>query len=103
MLIIRSIRGVAIRLTDERWEHITHRHPEMVGERDNILETISEPEMIQEGDFGALLAIRLFQNTLLGKKYIIVAYKEIDSEDGFILTAYIAREPSNMRKILWKR
>ncbi len=92
-----------IRLTEERWRHITHRHPEMDGQREKVLETLAEPDMIQEGDFGELLATRLYSETPMGEKFVIVAYREVSAEDGFILTAYLARRPSSRRETLWKR
>ena len=47
MPIIPSRNGVPIRLTDERWQHIVTRHPEMADQRERVLETIVEPDTIQ--------------------------------------------------------
>jgi len=52
MLIVLSRNGVPVRLTEERWQHIVHRHPEMDDQRERVLETVAEPDMIQQGDFG---------------------------------------------------
>lgn len=54
MQIVKSVAGVPIRLTLERTEHIERRHPEMSGESDRILETLSIPDSVQEGDAGKL-------------------------------------------------
>ena len=54
-------------------------------------------------DFGELLAIRPSAETPLGAKYVVVVYREISAEDGFILTAYLTRRPSSRRETLWKR
>jgi hypothetical protein len=35
-----------IRLTDERWAHITEEHSELAGMRYEILEVVSQPEGI---------------------------------------------------------
>ncbi|MBI3540973.1 MAG: hypothetical protein HY073_02390 [Deltaproteobacteria bacterium] len=56
MEVVISKNGVAIRLTDERWAHISEEHCEMAGLRFEVLETISNPEGIFEGKEGALLA-----------------------------------------------
>lgn len=53
MLIVYSQNGVSVRLTAERWQHIMHRHPEMVEQRERVLETLAEPELIQAGDYVA--------------------------------------------------
>ena len=102
MLLVRSISGAPIRLTEERWGHIRLRHPEMNSQRDRVLETIQSPDYIQEGDLGELLAVRYFPKTPLTDKYLVVAYREISNEDGFVMTAYFTSRPSAKRSIVWK-
>lgn len=102
MIIVTSRNGVPVRLTDERWQHISHRHPEMETMKDQVLETVSKPDMIQTGDFGELLTVRLYPQTPLTRKYLVVAYREVDALDGYILTAYLTRRPSSRRDVLWK-
>jgi hypothetical protein len=94
---------VSIRLTEERWQHIIDGHPEMASERTRVLQSLEDPDMVQDGDFGELLAIRHWAATTLGTKHIVVAYREVTQTDGFILTAYLARRPSRSRRVLWKR
>ena len=100
---VNSVGGVPIRLTAERWQHILHGHPEMVIERDRVLQTVEAPDLVQAGDFGELLAIRHWPATALGSKFVVVAYRETDRTDGFVLTAYLTRRPSRSRRVLWKR
>ena len=102
MLIVRSVNGVPIRLTEERWNHIQYRHPEIRGLRESVLETVSAPEVIQQGDFGELLAIRFYPRTPLTRKYLVVVYREISMDDGFVLTSYLATRPSVRRITIWK-
>jgi hypothetical protein len=103
MLIVRSRNSVPVRLTEERWQHIIRRHPEMDNQREQVLETLAEPDMIQQGDFGELLAVRLYPETPLTRKFLVVVYREISSEDGFILTAYLTSRSSARRVTIWKR
>lgn len=103
MLVVRSRNRIPVRLTEERWRHVVVRHPEMDGQREKVLETLARPDMIQRGDFGELPAIRRYTQTPMGEKYVVVAYKEMSIEDGFILTAYLSRRPSSRRETLWKR
>lgn len=70
--------------------------------RDQVLETVNVPEIIRAGDFGELPAIRRYEKTPLTNKCLIVAYREVSDDDGFILTAYLARRPSTRRKVIWK-
>jgi hypothetical protein len=101
--LARSINGVPVRLTDERWEHILTQHPEMDGQRERILEAIADPDLIQKGDYRALLSLRHYPRTPLGAKYLTVAYREASADDGFVLTAYLTRRPSARRESVWKR
>lgn len=103
LLILHSRNGVPVRLTEERWRHVLDRHPEMEGLREKTLETLAEPDMIQKGDFGELLAARSYADTLFGAKFLVVAYRENSAEDGFVLTAYLTRRLSSGREIEWKR
>lgn len=103
MVIVRSRGGVPVRLTDERWQHIVRRHPEIDGQRERVLEAVSEPDLIRQGDFGELLAVRFYPSTPLTSKFLIVAYREVTPDDGFVLTAYFASRASGRRVTLWKR
>lgn len=103
MGIVRSVDEVPIRLTEERWKHISRRHPEMKNQRERVLETVSEPDLVQRGDAGELLAVRYYPETPLTEKYLVVPYRELTATDGFVLTAYLTNRPSSGREIVWKR
>ncbi|MFW6134198.1 MAG: hypothetical protein ACOC5R_01320 [Elusimicrobiota bacterium] len=103
MIIIKSKNNVPIRLTLERWEHIIKRHPEMKTLKEKTIEAISDPDMIQKGDFNSLVAIRSFKDLPFSVNYLVVIYKETNSKDGFVITSYITNYPSTRRKTLWKR
>ena len=75
----------------------------MASERARVLQSLEEPDVIQAGDFGELLAVRYWPMTALGAKHIVVAYREVDQQDGFVLTAYLTRRPSRARSVMWKR
>jgi hypothetical protein len=77
-----SVNGVTVRLTDERWQHIVTGHPEMAHERATVLQTLEDPNIIQAGDFGELLAIRHWPSTSLGSRHVVVAYREVNNRTG---------------------
>ena len=52
MDVAKSKNGVPIRLTEERWFHITEEHSEIAGYYFEVLETLEEPEAIYEGKAG---------------------------------------------------
>jgi hypothetical protein len=93
-----SKNGIPIRLTDERWAHITEEHGELTGFRSEVMATITGPISIFAGEAGELLAVRELE---LGK-YIVVVYRELES-DGFIITAFLTRRFRSLekRKQLW--
>ena len=103
MVIVRSKNHVPIRLTIERWDHIIKRHPEMDGEKEKVLDTITDPDLIQQGDFGEFIAIKFYEKTPLTSKYLVVIYKEVSNTDGFAITAYYAKKPSERRQTIWKQ
>jgi hypothetical protein len=98
-----SKNGVIIRLTDERWQHITVGHPEVADYYFEILETVENPEIIYVGKNGELIAIKEFQKT--SPKFVVVIYKELDKLDGFIITSFISNrnQEFNKKTVLWKQ
>lgn len=103
MSVVAARSGAPIRLPDERWRHIVAGHPEFAEERDRLAETLADSDLIQDGDSGELLAVRFYERTPLTRKHLVVAYRELDRADGFVLTAYFTRRPTARRMILWKR
>ncbi len=98
-----SKNNVPIRLTEERWHHISTGHPEIADYYFEILETIEKPETIYEGNEGGLIAVSLKNE--LTNKFIVVIYKEVNQKDGFVITAYLSNKEQKFqsKKILWKQ
>ena len=96
--IVTSKGGVPIRLTDERWAHITEEHCELAGLRLEVLETVGNPDRILGGAAGELFAMR----ELEPGKFLLVVYRET-GHDGFIITAFLTRRERSLerRTQLW--
>jgi hypothetical protein len=60
MDIARSVNGVPIRLTEERWWHIVNEHDELEGYYDDVLRTVDRPEVVIRESGGALIALRSY-------------------------------------------
>ena len=90
---VYSKNGVPIRLTDERWAHITEEHSELAGLRLEIRETVAHPAEIFAGNQGELLATRDVEPG----KYLVVVYRE-SQQDGFINTAFLTRKGHTLRR-----
>jgi hypothetical protein len=84
-------------------KHICHNHPEMKNSFAWVLETIESPDLILNGDFGELIAVKLYDKTpVTFDKYLTVVYREISTLDGFIITSYFSRSFNKTRQIVWK-
>jgi len=82
--IAYSVNGVPIRLTYERWFHIIENHDDLASYYFEVLETVECPDFIIKGNKGSLKATKN-----MGKdKWLVVIYREVSRNDGFIITAY---------------
>ena len=93
-----SMNGVTIILTDERWRHILHGHPELARRRKKVLEAIGSPDRIVEGGAGELLAVKRSR----ARGWLVVVYKEGDGA-GFVITAFRTTRSASLdrRRQLW--
>ena len=98
-----SIHGITIRLTEERWQHITTGHPEIADYYYEILQTLETPEIIYEGSNDAKIAVKKVQEN--APAFIVVIYKETSLRDGFVITAYLSNKEQEFKKkkIVWKQ
>jgi hypothetical protein len=100
--ITYSINNIPIRLTDERWTHIVENHDDMAGYYFDVLETVTNPRWIFQGNENELWAVKLFSV----KKALLVIYKETpDENDGFVITAFFTTKIKKLlkRRILWQQ
>jgi hypothetical protein len=102
MKIVRSVNGVPIRLTEERFAHIAARHPEMADQEERILETLAAPDYVQEGDSGTMIAVKSYTKTPLSQKSCAVVYREVSDVDGFVVTAYFTSQAAAWRRVTWR-
>ncbi len=98
MEIAHSVNAVPIRLTYERWYHITENHDDLASYFYDVLETIQKPDLVIRGNKGSLKATK----TVGKKKWIIVVYKEVSKRDGFVITAYFL-DTKPKGKVIWRQ
>lgn len=96
---VKAISGKRIRLTEERWQHIIERHPEVAGYLNEVLNTIANPDVITSGWGTELVAIKNFKGYDLA-----VIYKENET-GGFVITAFFtkSRKYFEKRGIIWSK
>ena len=88
MDIAYSVKDVPIRLSYERWFHITESHDDLTSHYFEVLETVEKPDLIVRVGKGSLKAARS-----MGKdKWLVVIYREISKKDGFIIIIYFLRK-----------
>jgi hypothetical protein len=98
MEIAVSVNGVPIRLTYERWYHITENHDDLASYFHEVLETVETPDVIVRGNGGSYKAAKNYSR----KKWLVAAYREISKDDGFVITAYfLSTKPKG--EIIWRR
>ncbi|MDP2168599.1 MAG: hypothetical protein Q8J64_09755 [Thermodesulfovibrionales bacterium] len=75
----------------------------MAGYYYDILEAVSSPTWVIEGDVDDLWAVKLISQ----RKAFLVIYKEMkEQKDGFIITAFVTtkiKKLSKGRKIVWQQ
>ena len=103
MSIAISKNGVPIRLTRERWQHIAMGHPEIADHYNEILEAITNPDIIYEGNNDARIAIKKLNETFA--KFVVTIYKETSADDGFVITAHFSKKLQlfKNKRILWEQ
>jgi hypothetical protein len=97
---VLSKNGVLIRLTDERWAHITEEHCELAGLRLDVVETVANPDRVLSGKEGEFLAVR----EITPGRHLVVVYREAEG-DGFIITAFVTSKTKSLdrRVQVWPR
>jgi len=98
MEVAYSVNGVPIRLTYERWYHIVENHDEMAGYYHEALDTVETPDIIVQGNGGAVKAAR----NLGRRKWLVVVYRERSRRDGFVITAYLL-DTKPRGEVIWRQ
>ena len=98
-LTVTSRGDVPIRLTDERWAHIVEEHAELAGMREGVMRAVLEAECVLAGGAGELIGVL----TLEAGRALVVVYREVSPDDGFILTAFLSSQLAKLyrRRQLW--
>lgn len=98
MDVVLSLNGVPIRLTAERWFHIVENHDDLAGCYDDVLDAVGDPDLILPGHGGTLIAVKGYGR----RRYLMVIYRELARDDGFIITAYFT-DKVDRSKATWEK
>jgi hypothetical protein len=99
--VVRSLNGVPIGLSFERWMHIVEHHDDLAGYYHVVLETVGAPDAVYDGESGELLAI----SKRFAPQWLVVAYREVSPSHGFVITAFFTSRTRRFerRRLVWKR
>lgn len=80
--------------------HIVEHHDDLAGYYHAVLETVSAPDAVYEGDGGELLAV----SKRVGTRVLVVPYREQSASDGFVITAFFTSRMRRIeaRRLVWK-
>ena len=67
------------------------------GYYEDVLDLVENPDFILRGYRGSLVAARPYGR----QRYLMVVYRQVSLEDGFIITAYFTRKVDR-RKAIWR-
>jgi hypothetical protein len=95
MEIAYSVNGVPIRLTAERWWHIVMARDDLAGRMDEVLAVVERPDWVTRSHRGSLRAWKGHGR----KGYLVVVYKELGKEDGFVITSFFTRQSKKRNKV----
>jgi hypothetical protein len=103
MLHLQDIRSRAIRLTDERLQHLETDHPEMAGQIARIAETLAAPDRIVRSRTDATVELfyKWYTSTPVTAKFLCVVVKAIP-DDPFMITAYHT-DAIKRGEVLWEK
>lgn len=90
-----SVNGVPIRLPDERWQHIVEGHLDLDKYYDDVLQVIERPDTVHQGRRGSLIAVRSYGR----RGHLAVFYREISTDDGFVITARFLQSRPRTRRV----
>jgi len=97
MDVARSVNGVSVRLSYERWYHIVENHDDLASAFHEVLDVIEKPDFVARGSGGALKAAR----NMGRREWMVVVYRELSKRDGFVITAYVlSKKPKG--EVVWR-
>jgi hypothetical protein len=104
-----SVHRKIVHLTDTVWtQKILKNHSEFIENPGYLVEvrrTIESPDYVVTGWAGEYLALRMCHSAPKAPKYLCVVYRELDDNDGFVITTFFISKPQKLlrRGIVWRK
>jgi len=96
----RTIFEEKVSLTDEKWNHVTHKHPEVKKFSNRIREVLGLPDIVKisKRDSGVHLYYKFYKDIFGGKFLLVIT----NSEKKIIVTAFIT-DKIKVGEVLWQK
>jgi len=103
MVHFQNIRNRAIRLTDERLQHLESDHSEMVGQTSRIVRTLADPDRIVRSRTDATVELfyQWYAATPVTAKFLCVVVHALP-DAPFMITAYHT-DAAKRGTVLWEK
>ena len=103
MLEIKDIFGEVLKLTDEVWDAVIIKHPEVKSLKSYIARTVSEAEVVARSVYNerVVLYYRYFPGILKGK-FMVVVVKRVTHNEKYVATIYITDKRKG-GELLWPK
>ncbi|KPV64018.1 MAG: hypothetical protein AOA66_0469 [Candidatus Bathyarchaeota archaeon BA2] len=85
MSVVRAFNGTRILLSEERWKHITLRHPELEDKMAKVLAAVANPDEVYVDPIEAVHVLKRLTHEI--SDHLVVIYRKEDGE-CYIRTAY---------------
>lgn len=97
----RTPLGWIVRASRRQWLRIsTIKHQSMGGKESEVHQALEEPELIRRSRKDR--SVYLFYRTLRPGRWICAAAKQVDNDEGFLVTAY-PTDAIKQGEIVWRR
>ena len=80
-------------LTDDYWQHIRFRHPEIQDDPTSLMSAVEKPDETYHDNRGGVHVLKR-----LDRSHFIVVIYEFENDIGFIRTAYITSDKRKLRR-----
>jgi len=92
---VMAFDGTRVLLSEERWKHITLRHPELEDKIAKVLAAVANPDEVYVDPMGAVHVLKRLTHEI--SDYLVVIYRKEDGE-CYIRTAYYTSSRRKTRR-----
>lgn len=92
--------GKRVRLTEVQWAHMKTRHPELLGQLENMKATLADPDFVYHSTKEENHQYyKKFKKTPVTEKFLLLIVKHLNKE-GFIITGFFVSLARRKDKVL---